>query len=127
MRRLEECDWNGICRCVTCGARKPWNDGIHGGHYISRRHKATKLFSLNIWPQCIRCNKYLSGNYGEYRKFLGDRLATRLETLKHRTVQWSRYQLAKRLIIYRKRVKYWENELESRINRDNQRDFGFAG
>ena len=112
LRRLEESDNYGFVQCVTCGKKGRYNEGFHGGHYISRRHASCKLLSLNIWQQCIRCNAYRDGELGRYRAFLGDRLASKLEARQHLTVNYSRYQLARRIVIYRKRVKHWETYLD---------------
>jgi len=30
--RLKAADEHGLCTCVTCGCKRIWNDGIHGGH-----------------------------------------------------------------------------------------------
>lgn len=52
LRRLEEAGDDGYCACVTCGVVRKWNDGIQGGHYITRTCTSTKLEESNIWPQC---------------------------------------------------------------------------
>lgn len=106
LRRREESDSEGFCACVTCGKVSKWNDKMQGGHYISRRHSSTCLLSLNIWPQCIRCNQILNGNLGQYRLFLGDRLATKLENLSRVNYQFTRYGLAKRIVNFRRRIEW---------------------
>ena len=56
--RLKASDDNGYCSCVTCGITKRWNDGMQGGHFISRGKAPTKLMEENIHPQCAGCNKF---------------------------------------------------------------------
>lgn len=59
---------NGVC--FTCGA-KQWDSELgqnnwkvmQAGHYI---HGALDYDEMNIHCQCVRCNKWLSGNLGEY-------------------------------------------------------------
>ena len=53
--------------CFTCGARKNWKEQ-NAGHYI---HKDCLDFDpINIHCQCVRCNKWLSGNSGIYAERL---------------------------------------------------------
>jgi hypothetical protein len=61
IRRVER----GIC--FTCGVHKSWKEQ-QAGHYI---HKDCLDFDeINIHCQCVRCNKYLSGNSGIYAERL---------------------------------------------------------
>lgn len=92
IRRIEEADDNGYVSCVTCGVTRQWNDGIQGGHFISRVKTAHKLKPDNIWPQCKKCNGPLRGNHHAYTLFMVDRfgreyvddlLATQNETRKY--------------------------------------------
>lgn len=53
--------------CISCGvmASPQWD----AGHYLSRGAHPNHRFNLNnIFRQCVRCNRYLGGNYGEMRK-----------------------------------------------------------
>jgi len=71
-RRLEE-SHNGICTCISCG-KKDLYSRMQGGHYISRRCRATELEINNINPQCVSCNQFLSGNVLNYRDGLIDKV-----------------------------------------------------
>ena len=65
--RLRDSNETGICRCFTCGAMHEWNDGgIQAGHFISRRHLATKYDEKNVHAQCVNCNHFQSGRQFEY-------------------------------------------------------------
>jgi hypothetical protein len=63
--------------CVTCGAR-PWNSELgepdwkqlQAGHY---RHGKFDFDEMNINSQCVRCNKWLSGNLAKYTFYLIDK------------------------------------------------------
>ena len=49
--------------CFTCGDKRAWKEQ-QAGHYI---HKDCLDFdNVNIHCQCVRCNKWLSGNSGVY-------------------------------------------------------------
>lgn len=106
LRRLEEADENGFCTCVTCGAVKKWNDGMQGGHYISRGKTATKLVKMNIWPQCAACNcfgmKYESLS-NQYTLFMID--------------NFSRKAVDKLLKLSRTTVKLKRENINARIER----------
>lgn len=60
--------------CISCDA--PLNSemvggGFDAGHYLSRGAKPHLRFDLrNCHGQCKRCNRYLSGNVGNYRERL---------------------------------------------------------
>ena len=61
IRRLEK----GIC--FTCGKHFPWKE-TNAGHYI--HGNKMDFVKLNIHCQCVRCNKWLSGNSGIYAERL---------------------------------------------------------
>jgi hypothetical protein len=65
--RLKSADSNGMVTCVTCGAVKHYKEA-HAGHYIH----GYDFCEQNQHPQCIRCNKILSGNLAKYSKFIID-------------------------------------------------------
>jgi hypothetical protein len=56
--RVKSADDNGYCQCVTCPTISKWNDGIQGGHFISRRKTKWCLVEENIHPQCASCNGF---------------------------------------------------------------------
>lgn len=96
--RLANADSQGLCECISCGAKHPWNT-MDSGHFVSRSNKATILEPDNCWPQCKRCNQWMSGNAAEYRKRLVDTIGLerveRLEGMKlGKDHVWNRYQLA---------------------------------
>ena len=58
LRRLEEADHNGYCRCVTCGGPYHWKE-CDGGHFIPKGNSSYfALEKTNIWPQCKYCNNW---------------------------------------------------------------------
>jgi hypothetical protein len=58
--RRRDADEFGMCKCITCGARKHWKD-MQAGHWLSRSLLAVKFLEQNINAQCYRCNIHLSG------------------------------------------------------------------
>lgn len=65
MIRQRDADRDGYCGCVTCGARKHWKE-MDCGHFISRRHKATRYDVQNCAAQCKRCNIFSQGKQFEF-------------------------------------------------------------
>ena len=69
--RMKASDENGFATCVTCGKRQYYKE-MDGGHFISRRWKATLLMEENIHPQCKGCNQHASGKPDDYALFMVD-------------------------------------------------------
>lgn len=95
--RMKAADENGYCTCVTCGVVNQWNDGMQGGHFISRVKTRHKLLEENIHPQCSGCNGPRKGEHQAYtlymidtygREFVDELLATQNDTMK-----WSRMDI----------------------------------
>lgn len=59
--RRKDADERGMVKCFTCDAEKHWKQ-IQAGHFISRRHAATKYDEMNVKPQCVSCNIFKQGN-----------------------------------------------------------------
>ena len=68
--------------CISCGSL---SRDVDAGHYRSRgaaKHLAFNCF--NIHSQCKKCNRYLGGNYSEYRVRLIERIGLeRVERLEN--------------------------------------------
>ena len=113
--RLRAADENGICTCISCGIEKPWNQ-MHGGHFVKRENKATILHPLNVNPQCVKCNVYLGGNTGGYRKELvkrhGEQPVLELEATRLRKDHvWDRRKLAELKVEYLAEIKKHEKRI----------------
>lgn len=68
-RRLQCSDLNGYGECISCGRVNHYTK-MDGGHYETRKNKATELESDNVWIQCKYCNGTLEGNKVAYRNRL---------------------------------------------------------
>lgn len=64
-RRLECADKQGVVRCISCNSFGFYKS-FDAGHYIPRQHKGTRYSSANTFPQCKKCNRWLSGNHAKY-------------------------------------------------------------
>ena len=58
--RWKAADLRGYCTCYTCNA-KHHSTKIHAGHFLSRRHMATRWEESNVKPQCYACNIHRQG------------------------------------------------------------------
>lgn len=59
----------GYFICISCDELKPISQ-MNAGHYYPKeplQYRAVKFDLDNINGQCVRCNKYLSGNLIPYR------------------------------------------------------------
>ena len=54
--RLRGVDDNGNNQCCTCGKIDNWRN-LQCGHFVSRKHMATRFYELNCFPQCVGCGK----------------------------------------------------------------------
>jgi len=72
--RLSEADKNGMVKCYTCGAKIPYKEA-NAGHF---KHNKLDLDLRNRRVQCVRCNKWLSGNLGTFA----------LKLVKEKGIKW---------------------------------------
>ena len=57
-RRLESCDSDGYCTCVTCGKVDHYKN-MQGGHFIAKGSSSYHAFAEdNVHVQCRGCNIY---------------------------------------------------------------------
>ena len=54
--RKRDSDANGFGKCCTCNKKLHYKDA-HAGHFMSRRHYATRWDPENVAMQCSYCNK----------------------------------------------------------------------
>ncbi len=78
--RISNSDEYGMCTCFTCGSRKHWKE-IQAGHFMSRRHMATRWHEDNVKPQCVKCNMYSQGEQFKFAQALGLKLANKMQKL----------------------------------------------
>lgn len=64
--RLRDSRGGEVGLCISCGRMSHYKES-DAGHYISRKHKATKYNELNVNLQCKYCNRHLKGNIIKYR------------------------------------------------------------
>lgn len=113
----------GYVVCVTCGKIGPWQcdkqAGLHGietGHFIAGRTAAVLFADHNANPQCVYCNKELSGNVANYKLWIkhvyGQEDVDRLERLRHERRQFTHEILVDMQIGYAARLKAAEDSMQ---------------
>lgn len=65
--KMRDADSNGYCRCITSGKLVHWSE-CDAGHFISRRHMATKYDEQNVHAQNRYSNRFCAGEQLIYAK-----------------------------------------------------------
>lgn len=108
---------NGVCKCYTCGKSIIIGDpNCQAGHFISRRHSATRWDERNVRPQCGRpCNQQGMGG-GEPLKFefklkeeYGELAIENMKKIALMTNKKDRIWMIDRIEYYREEVKKLEH------------------
>ena len=68
---------NEIAQCITCGKKDHWKK-MQNGHFMSRKHYATRWDEDNVEVQCMGCNVYRYGEQYLFAKHLGEDKADEL-------------------------------------------------
>jgi hypothetical protein len=76
---------NEISKCVTCGKQDHWKK-LQAGHFVSRKHYATRWDEDNVQVQCSGCNVFRYGEQYLFSKYLGVDLSEEL-LMKSRKIQ----------------------------------------
>jgi len=76
---------NEMSECVTCGKQDHWKKQ-QAGHFISRKHYATRWDEDNVQVQCSGCNVFRYGEQYLFSKYLGNDLSEQL-LIKSRNIQ----------------------------------------
>ena len=63
---------NGFGNCCTCGKLVDIKEA-HCGHFISRRHQATRFNEKNCALQCVACNTFNQGRQYEFGIYIDKR------------------------------------------------------
>lgn len=90
--RKRDTDGLGNGLCCTCAKKIHYKEG-HAGHFMSRRHYATRWDEENVALQCVSCNSFRSGEQYKFALFLnkkyGSDKASELLVKSRETVKYS--------------------------------------
>lgn len=94
---------NGIVKCFTCGKSDHWRN-MDCGHFMSRKHYATRWDEKNCQVQCKGCNVFRYGEqflFGEnLDKVYGEGTAHQLLQESRQVVKLSNVDLLDKLKYY---------------------------
>ncbi len=110
---MRDSDVNGTFVCISCGRRLPYEQA-DCGHYINRKHMATRFSERNCNAQCRSCNRFDEGNIQGYRRGLvakyGESAVLALESAKNQINKISGFEYEIMIDYYRKEVKRLKKE-----------------
>jgi len=106
--RLRNATSEGLVQCITSGRTYHYKN-IHAGHFISRRHLATRWCELNVSPQSAADNLFGQGEQYKFGLALdnkyGEGTAEELQYKSRQTIKMSR-------IDYEEKISYYKDLVE---------------
>ena len=94
--RARHANPDGLVMCVTCRKYRPAKE-MHAGHFVSRRHMATRWEPRNVNPQCAGCNTFRAGEQYLHGKYIdethGPGTADELVNLSRTICKWTAKEL----------------------------------
>lgn len=106
--RLRDADENGFITCITSGRRVHWKEA-DAGHFISRRHMATKYNEKNVNAQSRHDNRFAAGKQFEYAlaidKKYGKGTAEKLLIQSKQTCKLGQFEIDQMTKYYKEKVK----------------------
>jgi hypothetical protein len=94
---------NEISECVTCGKQDHWKK-MQNGHFISRKHYATRWDEDNCQVQCSGCNVFRYGEQYLFSKYLGVDLSEELLMKSRKIQKFTDNELLEMIELYTEKV-----------------------
>jgi hypothetical protein len=94
---------NDIAQCVTCGKKDHWKD-LQAGHFISRKHYATRWNEENVQVQCVACNVYRYGEQYLFGVYLGEEKSQELLQLSRQSAKFSNIDLQEKINYFKMKI-----------------------
>jgi 5-methylcytosine-specific restriction endonuclease McrA len=105
--RLRNASKDGIVECWTCGKTAHYKK-MHAGHFMSRKHHATRWNEENVQVQCPRCNLFGQGEQYTFGKLIdvriGEGKSEELQELSRTTVKYMRHEYEDMIKHYKEKV-----------------------
>tara|TARA_R110001606_G_scaffold168720_1_gene313439 strand:+ start:312 stop:704 length:393 start_codon:yes stop_codon:yes gene_type:complete len=105
--RLRNASVDGITKCFTCDKIAHYKK-MHAGHFMSRKHHATRWNEENVQVQCPKCNLFGQGEQYTFGKLLdirvGDGTSEELQELSRTTVKYMRHEYDEMIKFYKEKV-----------------------
>ena len=97
-------DHRGFVECFTCGKKDHWKK-LQCGHFMSRKHYATRWDENNVRVQCSGCNVFQYGRQYEYGRKLGDKLAEEMYFKSQTIVKFTNTEINDMIDFYASKLK----------------------
>ena len=94
---------NDIATCVTCGKKDHWKK-LQNGHFMSRKHYATRWDEDNVGVQCSACNVFRYGEQYLFAKYLGTEKADMLLNKSRKTVKFPDWEIQEMIDLYKTKI-----------------------
>ena len=94
---------NDIATCVTCGKKDYWKK-LQAGHFMSRKHYATRWDEDNVEVQCSACNVFRYGEQYLFAKYLGTEKADMLLAKSRETVKFPDWEIQEMIDLYKTKI-----------------------
>ena len=92
-----------IATCVTCGKKDHWKK-LQAGHFMSRKHYATRWDEDNVEVQCSACNVFRYGEQYLFAKYLGAEKADMLLAKSRETVKFPDWEIQEMIELYKTKI-----------------------
>lgn len=100
-------DCTPVGRCISCGKLITFETS-DCGHYVNRKHMATRYDEMNCNAQCRACNRFDEGNIMGYRKGLiekhGEKTVEMLEMKRFNTCNLKEVDLDILIDYYKQKI-----------------------
>jgi hypothetical protein len=113
--RLKDADQNGYNYCYTCNKFDHYKS-LQNGHFISRKHLATRFDVENCKPQCPKCNVFCYGEQYLFSKKLGAELSEKLLIKSKSTLKIMAFE-------YEEKISYYKNLVDKILNKIQKVDY----
>jgi len=114
--RLRNADFGGITECFTCG-KQDYYKKLQCGHFMSRRHTATRWNEQNCQVQCVACNMFRGGEQWKFGENLdakyGKTTSIDLFNESKKSMKMSRVDYEQEIKYYKELVNNLKNEIGS--------------
>lgn len=91
---------NDIATCITCGKQDHWKN-LQAGHFMSRKHYATRWDEENVQVQCAGCNVFRAGEQYKFSLYLGKEKADEMYMKSQQMVKFQTYELEELITHYK--------------------------
>jgi len=112
--RRRDVDEFGRVKCCTCDMVTHWSE-MDAGHFVSRKHLATRWNEQNVHSQCPECNRLGDGKLKEYANYLVERYfittPRKLKVLSRATYKPMQHEIDEMVQIYKDKIKELDNQL----------------